>query len=308
MLTSKSQAFFAYNGMMKDDEIQGVGNSYTTEFRQYDARLGRWTAVDPLNEKYPDVSPYVFCANNPIINIDGDGREVIPTNSFKSVGKLTSMLSIASKTEVYKQLISAYSSGEYDLYLGYNPSTSSKIAVTDLYEAGKGNNYTRTFSVTYFFNFDIKMNGTDEIVGTKDFSSDLLVSTLFHELIHANINLYELGVTLSDDRYSKFKIYFDKYKNKTNPALAEHEFIADNFRDDIAEGMKQFDREQNTPLREDRYYAAMAWGGLTTYRDQNKVVHETDAWIKFKSQATEEEINYINEVLEDENNRIKTTN
>ncbi|MEZ4929190.1 MAG: hypothetical protein R2777_04175 [Chitinophagales bacterium] len=34
---------FGFNGMEKDDEVSGDGNQYTTEFRQYDPRLGRWT-------------------------------------------------------------------------------------------------------------------------------------------------------------------------------------------------------------------------------------------------------------------------
>jgi hypothetical protein len=33
--------------------------------------------VDPLAEKYPDVSPYAYCLNNPVNAIDPDGREKI---------------------------------------------------------------------------------------------------------------------------------------------------------------------------------------------------------------------------------------
>jgi RHS repeat-associated protein len=39
---------YAYNGMERDNEVSGNGNSYTTEFRQYDPRLGRWKSLDPL--------------------------------------------------------------------------------------------------------------------------------------------------------------------------------------------------------------------------------------------------------------------
>jgi len=35
----------------------------------------RFLSVDPLAEKHPDISPYVFCANNPIRYIDPDGRD-----------------------------------------------------------------------------------------------------------------------------------------------------------------------------------------------------------------------------------------
>ncbi|MDL2230809.1 hypothetical protein LJB75_00135 [Bacteroidales bacterium OttesenSCG-928-L19] len=37
--------------------------------------LGSWQSVDPLASKYPSLSPYVYCANNPVILVDPDGRD-----------------------------------------------------------------------------------------------------------------------------------------------------------------------------------------------------------------------------------------
>jgi len=45
--------------------------------RYYDPRISIWQSVDPLAEKYPDESPYIYCGNNPIIFIDPDGRDRI---------------------------------------------------------------------------------------------------------------------------------------------------------------------------------------------------------------------------------------
>jgi len=67
--------WFGYNGMEKDPEIKGDGNSYTTEFRQYDPRLGRWLSLDPLMRKFPWMSPYVAFDNNPVYYIDPYGLE-----------------------------------------------------------------------------------------------------------------------------------------------------------------------------------------------------------------------------------------
>jgi RHS repeat-associated protein len=66
-------ARYGFNGMEKDDEVKGEGNSYTTEFRQYDPRVGRWLSIDPLFKNFPWQSPYVAFDNNPIINNDPKG-------------------------------------------------------------------------------------------------------------------------------------------------------------------------------------------------------------------------------------------
>ena len=44
--------------------------------RQYDPIIGRWFAQDPLSEKYYGISPYAFCAGNPVKYLDPDGRFV----------------------------------------------------------------------------------------------------------------------------------------------------------------------------------------------------------------------------------------
>jgi len=46
--------------------------------RYYDSDLSSWLSVDPLSNKYPSLSPYAYCANNPIILIDTDGRKIVP--------------------------------------------------------------------------------------------------------------------------------------------------------------------------------------------------------------------------------------
>ena len=45
--------------------------------RYYDPRISIWYSTDPLAKKYPNISPYVYCANNPINFIDPDGRKIV---------------------------------------------------------------------------------------------------------------------------------------------------------------------------------------------------------------------------------------
>jgi hypothetical protein len=35
-----------------------------------------WLSVDPMSDKYPSMSPYNYCANNPVILVDPDGEEI----------------------------------------------------------------------------------------------------------------------------------------------------------------------------------------------------------------------------------------
>ena len=59
---------FGYQGSEKDNEFKGEGNSYSTEFRQLDPRLGRWLSVDPKPEV--GISTYTCMANNTILYND----------------------------------------------------------------------------------------------------------------------------------------------------------------------------------------------------------------------------------------------
>ena len=44
--------------------------------RYYDPDLSAlWLSVDPMADKYPGISPYAYCAWNPVTMVDPDGRE-----------------------------------------------------------------------------------------------------------------------------------------------------------------------------------------------------------------------------------------
>jgi uncharacterized protein RhaS with RHS repeats len=45
--------------------------------RNYDPALGRWMNIDPLAEKYLNLTLYNYVANNPIVNIDPNGKDII---------------------------------------------------------------------------------------------------------------------------------------------------------------------------------------------------------------------------------------
>ena len=80
---------FGFNGQEKDNEIYGEGKSYTAEFWQYDARIGRRWNVDPLTWEFPWISPYATFGGNPIVFIDPDGQQIDTDIVNESTGATT---------------------------------------------------------------------------------------------------------------------------------------------------------------------------------------------------------------------------
>ena len=67
-----------YNGK-ELDKMHGL-NTYDYGARQYNPVTARWDRMDPLCEKYYSVSPYVYCAGNPINAIDDKGDSICVLN------------------------------------------------------------------------------------------------------------------------------------------------------------------------------------------------------------------------------------
>ena len=57
-------------------EMHGL-DEYDSDARWYYPAIMRTTTPDPLAEMYYDISPYAWCANNPVRFVDPDGREII---------------------------------------------------------------------------------------------------------------------------------------------------------------------------------------------------------------------------------------
>jgi RHS repeat-associated protein len=67
---------YGFNGKEKDDEISGgiEGADYDYGARIYDSRIGRFLSIDSKFKLSPELTPYRFGLNNPIIFKDNDGN------------------------------------------------------------------------------------------------------------------------------------------------------------------------------------------------------------------------------------------
>ena len=71
-------AMYTFSAKEKDAE---TGYSYFGA-RYYSSDLSIWLSVDPMASKYPSLSPYVYCANNPIKLVDPNGEEIYVGDNY----------------------------------------------------------------------------------------------------------------------------------------------------------------------------------------------------------------------------------
>ena len=75
-LRSSSSSYdtrYTFSGKERDEE---TGFSYFGS-RYYNSSLSIWLSVDPMAAKYPSLSPYAYCANNPVKLVDPNGEELV---------------------------------------------------------------------------------------------------------------------------------------------------------------------------------------------------------------------------------------
>ena len=67
-------ASYTFSAKEKDSE---TGYSYFGA-RYYSSDLSVWLSVDPMADKYPSLSSYTYCANNPVKLVDPNGEDIVP--------------------------------------------------------------------------------------------------------------------------------------------------------------------------------------------------------------------------------------
>ena len=64
---------FTFSAKERDSE---TGLSYFGS-RYYSSNLSIWLSVDPMSDKYASLSPYTYCADNPVKLVDPNGEEIV---------------------------------------------------------------------------------------------------------------------------------------------------------------------------------------------------------------------------------------
>ena len=165
---------YNFNGKEKDQES---GYNYYGA-RYYDSEKISWISVDSMSDKYPNLSPYVYCANNPVKLIDPNGEKCVVAEEDQSY-----------VNQLLDEKSSNYSRGFADIYKKLDESDhiyNFKSVKSDGFKDEKGHLLSGLFTPK-------KSSNESLIQFTKDDNPDIIdkrlgVSSyrpLFEETFHA---------------------------------------------------------------------------------------------------------------------------
>lgn len=255
---------YGFNGMERDNELKGSGNSYDFGARILDPRLGRWLSLDPLAQKYPYASPYNFVLNNPMVFVDPDGREVVWNNYLKkNLG--SSFINTLSANSIYKQVFKNFLANQDNHFFNEKILSGGNLGHGASASIARGggigaNGFVTSIQKEYFQNGYLIADET------------FLAMVILHEGIHQKKNL-----RISTDGISNYPGYDDHYNNpyhksKQKQSDLHHNQMASFNRGLLVDGMKEFDKDMGTSHTED-WYQAMSWIGL----------RRTESWADFEN-------------------------
>ena len=179
-----------YGGKERSDSFR----DYDFDARRYSTGLLRFTSMDPLAEKYYNLSPYTYCAGNPVRYVDPTGR---------------STWVYENEDGTYTVLGGDINDDDYNVYV-YSKDNNGKYVI-------RGDSIGKTTSLTSFYSFDNKTWAVGAIIDMqnnsgRNFLNDFVSSPpdIITYMINATNNKkYDFKVTNGDNthQYSGIEHY-----------------------------------------------------------------------------------------------------
>ncbi len=168
-----------YNGK-EFIEMHGY-DSYDYHARHMFPALMRFTTPDPLAEKYYSISPYAYCANNPVRFIDPDGREIdLSHMSEEERKRFESQLTLQrEKSKLFNTMYTSLENSKDVYVVKFGQTISGNIGsepVKGQFSANKEGGGIVTFLET-----------------EENIHSSVMSEEFFHAFQHDNRNNYEIG-------------------------------------------------------------------------------------------------------------------
>lgn len=188
---------------LQDQTLAGITFGwYDFEARMYDPAIGRFMQTDPMAEKYYWISPYAYCANNPIKFIDPTGEDIWELNTQ---GKVVNHIKDQNKDVFYmvdskgNRIDGKEISFEYGTIEKYQSQYSNKAKTTfDWYNVRGDENGTRLFE---FFANNTIVEFSQLLLGQNGDKGLNIISTSHEQSTERSINFlldsqYKNGYTI----------------------------------------------------------------------------------------------------------------
>ena len=216
---------FVFTGKEKDEE---TGYGYFGARYMDHELMTMWLSVDPMADKYPNISPYAYCAWNPVKLVDPDGMEIDVSHLSEAIRtRLVNCLSEITGLSLYVD------NGKLNYRKDENgsaliSSSGSRTAGADLIEAiDKKNEDGSNYVIEVGFS-PVKCGGKQndrknggfvlmycsKMLEAEDAQTNGLGMVFLHELRHAVTGEHDPGKSACD-----YNALGDPHSLKTGPVV-----------------------------------------------------------------------------------------
>ena len=256
---------FTFTGKEKDEET-GLGY-FGARYIDHEL-MTMWLSVDPMADKYPSISPYAYCAWNPVKLVDPDGREIdvsglseaMQQRLVNCLGKITGLyLNVENGLLIYSgkdpNSTSFSQSAQEDLLAAIG-NKGIKVAVqeSDDYDDTQGGDWASIGNHSIYISSSFHAGNEDY-----DAKTEGLGMSFLHELGHA----YFGDNDPDPEPYSFIERTFDK--RQPYPCYGT----------DLGEAV----------TRVNKYRAEMGMSTRASYESYNYRKGEPESWKKFEGQV-----------------------
>jgi RHS repeat-associated protein len=197
---------YGFNGKENDDEtgFQDYG------MRQYNPKLGRFFSVDPIAHDYPQLTPYQFASNTPIVAIDLDGLEAFFIHGTNNNPKSWAV----DNTPLIKNLLKLTNNKTVDLSFGWNVTNAHGQVLSRTTNDTKSRNHAATMLVNHIIDYRKTKGITDEEITLIGFSHGGNVSIQAAQMLYEQYGIKVNIITVNTPA-------FNGNDDAENPAMNE---------------------------------------------------------------------------------------
>ena len=214
--TSQFDTPYKFNGKEEDQE---TGYNYFGA-RYLNPTLSIWLSVDPMSDKYPHLTSYNYCANNPVMLIDPHGKDVELSATAQATHE-----KYYKKNEDYTALYDKLND-DHSVLFKVSDKEDNARAKSEGADGGALLNFYPTENDTRDYGsytngmFNVEWGTPSDAFGGD--SEHVLLEELFHagQLIDAN---YNLGATVTNEVDAK------EFSIRVNPNSISKTYSANGF-------------------------------------------------------------------------------